>query len=528
MPRCVIASAGRRPQVRVASATSAARGRSRAPVSLTHLLQRLDSQRLLRWLLAIALVSLAAIPSLDSDLFWHLATGRWIGQHGLPARDIFSFTAAGHAWVVHEWLADVGALGLYTLGGYPALILTGALSVAAGFGFVFALQRAAGASHDVAVILTVVAALAASTTWGARPQVLNFLLMAALVWMLFRYRAGRGSAWYLPPLFLLWANLHSAYLAGLGAAVLFAAAETVQHRRGRIREASLPGGAPQRLRTLWIAIALSGVVSLLNPGTYHTLLFPLGTLSSSLIQQNIQEWASPDFHSLAGMMLALLLLVLLAGGLTGRLRADLTESVLALGFLGLALMSSRHVPLFMAAGAPLLAKAATARERSLGRSWLSPQAGLPGARGMARPVAHLLVLALAGALMIGVRLLPNLSTAQTQTLLAAVQPVGAAAYLQAHPARNLFNYYDFGGYLIWTLQPQGARVFIDGRVEVYGERVFADYLAVNNLQPGWAEVLARYPIDAVVMPARHPVVGLLGASGWRIVYQDATAAVLER
>jgi hypothetical protein len=310
---------------------------------------------------------------------------------------------------------------------------------------------------------------------------------------------------------------------------LFAAAETVQYWRSHIREATLPGGAPGRLRALWIGIALGAVVSLLNPGTYHTLLFPLGTLSSSLIQQNIQEWASPDFHSLAGLMLALLLLVLLAGGLTGRLRADLTESALALSFLVLALVSSRHVPLFVVAGAPLLAKAATALERSLGRSWPSPQsAGSPGAHGITRPVAHLLVLALAGALMIGARLLPNLSIAQTETLLAAAQPVGAAAYLQAHPARNLFNYYNFGGYLIWTLQPQGSRVFIDGRVEVYGERVFADYLAVNNLQPGWEQVLARYPIDAVVMPPRHPVVGLLAASGWRIVYQDATAAVLER
>jgi hypothetical protein len=514
--------------VRVASATSAARD-TRARISLPHRLQELDSQRLLRWLLAIGLVSLAAIPSVDSDLFWHLATGRWIGQHGLPAGDVFSFTAAGHAWVVHEWLADVGALSLYTVGGYPALILTGALIVAAGFGFVFALQRAAGASHDVAVVLTLVSALAASTTWGARPQVLNFLLMAALVWMLFRYRAGRGSAMYLPPLFLLWANLHSAYVAGLGAAILFAAAETVQYRRSHIREATLPGGAPHRLRALWIGIGVGAVVSLLNPSTYHTLLFPLGTLSSSLIQQNIQEWASPDFHSLAGLMLALLLLVLLAGGVTGRLRADLTESVLALGFLMVALVSSRHVPLFVAAGAPLLAKAATALERSLGRSWPSSQSpGSPGTRGMARPVAHLLVLALAGALMIGARLLPNLSTAHTETLLATAQPLGAAAYLQVHPARNLFNYYDFGGYLIWTLQPQGGRVFIDGRVEVYGERVFADYLAVNNLQPGWEQVLARYPIDAVVMPARHPVVGLLAASGWRIVYQDATAAVLER
>jgi hypothetical protein len=485
--------------------------------------ERLDSQRLLVWLLPIGLLSLATLPAIDSDLFWHLANGRWILQHGLPTHDVYSFSATDHLWVVHEWLADVLAYGLYGLGGYPALSLAAALVVAAGFGFVFALLRQGGASPTSAAALTLVSALAASTTWGARPQILNFLLLAVLAWYLFRLRAGGAHLVVLPALFLLWANLHSAYLAGLGFAVLFAIGESIQRWR-ETRLSPLPTG---RLVGLWWSLLIAGALSLVNPGTFRTLLFPLGTLSSRLIEQNIQEWASPDFHSLAGLMLALLIIVLFAGLLTGKVRADLTEALLAPAFLVLALISSRHVPLFVVAGAPLLGRCAGALERTLGRARPSSRPAV-GPPSLARAGAHALVLVAAGTLMIGARLLPNAMPDRQQAELAATQPVAAATFLQGEPPRDIFNQYGFGGYLVWTLQPHGDRVFIDGRVEVYGDRIFSDYLAVNSLAPNWREILDRYQVGTVLMPPGHPLVGLLEASGWRVAYRDRVAAVLVR
>lgn len=501
----------------------AAWGRGRPAAALRAAAQRLDSQRLLRWLLAVGLVSMATLPAIDSDLFWHLANGRWILQHGLPTHDVYSFSATGHVWVVHEWLADVLAYGLYGLGGYPGLSLAAAVLVAAGFGFVFALLRHAGASHGSAAAVTLVSALAASTTWGARPQILNFLLLAGLAWYLFRVRAGAAEPVLLPPLFLLWANLHSGYVAGLGFAMLFATSETVQRWR-ETRSSLLPG---HRLKRLWWLILIAGALSLINPGTFRTLLFPLGTLSSRLIQQNIQEWASPDFHSLAGLMLALLIMVLFTGLLTGKVRADLTEAVVALAFLTLALISSRQVPLFVAAGAPLLGRCAGALERTLGRARPSSQLAAQSP-SVVRAGAHALVLVAAATLMIGTRLLPNAAPDRQQGQLVATQPVAAAAFLQNQAPLDIFNFYGFGGYLVWTLQPHGDRVFIDGRVEVYGDGIFTEYLAVNGLAPGWLEILDRYQVRTVLMPPGHPIVALLEASGWRVAYRDQVAAVLQR
>src|SRR5207247_486683 len=45
----------------------------------------------------------------DPGTGWHLVTGRLILDTGsVPARELFSFTAAGHPWIDQSWLFDAG------------------------------------------------------------------------------------------------------------------------------------------------------------------------------------------------------------------------------------------------------------------------------------------------------------------------------------------------------------------------------------------------------------------------------------
>ena len=43
----------------------------------------------------------------DNSFFWHLRTGEYILDHGIPHHDVFSFTAPGTKWVAQSWLAEV-------------------------------------------------------------------------------------------------------------------------------------------------------------------------------------------------------------------------------------------------------------------------------------------------------------------------------------------------------------------------------------------------------------------------------------
>ncbi len=522
-----------------------------AVAALPEVLSRVSSAVVLRALLFVAIFSLAAVPPLDPDLWWHLANGRlMVGTLSIPHLDVYSFSAAGQPWVMHEWLADLGMFGLDRLGGLPLLVVAFALVVTVTAGCLFWLLRRSGLASTPAVLLTLVGTLAGSTAWGARPQLLNALFTALLLIGLSRYRAGRLQPWMLPPFIWLWANLHSGFVAGIIIGVLFVLAEAFDGWRGS--RLAMPS---DRLRALALAVAACVPLAAVNPFGVQALLFAVGTLTSPLIQSNIQEWASPDFHSIAGLMLEAIILLLIGGLLTAQVKLRTAEWVLALAFLYLAFSSQRHVELFVLAAAPLYGRAATALlelagtllsgnlRRGRGRAAdevadsRRRRAGVaqPRIAGLHRPrplmgLVNLLLLIGVAAGMVAYRALPNLQPAQETAAIDTVLPVGAASALATiHRPMRVFNYYDFGGYLIWTLYPSGDRVYIDGRVEVYGPQIFSNYLRVNYLASGWETVLAQARPDAIILPSGHPLVALLERDAkWQQFSRDRVATVLTR
>src|SRR2546425_10253068 len=283
-------------------------------------------------------------------------------------------------------------------------------------------------------------------------------------------------------------------------------------------------------------------LAFINPFGIQTILFSLGTLTSPLIQNNIQEWASPDFHTLPGLLVEGIIFLLLAGLATGRVKARTSEWLLAFALLYLALSSQRHVPLFVLGAAPLMGRCAQAL-LSLASSLLPPADRRVSAQAAlrwkpARPTGHTLTLGainlalliVVGAGMIWYRAVPNLRPAAEAAAIKAALPVQAADALQrtGRPLR-VFNYYDYGGHLVWGLYPDGGRVFIDGRVEVYGSQGFSEYLQVSYLAEGWPAVIARANPDAIVVPSAHPLVGLLQRDpGWRLMTRDRVATVFTR
>jgi hypothetical protein len=501
-------------------------------------LRRVTSTVVLRTLLFAAIFSLAAVPPLDPDLWWHLANGRLIvTTASIPHVDVYSFSAAGQPWVMHEWLADLGMYLLYQLGGLPSLVAIFAAVVTVSAVCLYLLLRQTGLAANAAAALTLVGVLAGSTAWGARPQLLNVLFCGLLLLGLIRYRAGRLPAFVLPPFIWLWANLHSAFLVGIIISLLFLAGEVVDTWRSR------PDAMPRRrLTTLGWAIVAGAGLAFVNPFGIQTVLFSLGTLTSPLIQNNIQEWASPDFHSLAGMMFEGLVFLLLAGLATGRVKARTSEWLIAFALLYLALASQRHVPLFVLGAAPLMGRCAQAvlglvatmlppvHDRPAAQAALRWAPSRPSAPGRLLGAINLALLIVVGAGMVGYRALPNLQSGREAQAISTALPVEATDALESlgRPVA-VFNYYDYGGYLVWRLFADGGRVFIDGRVEVYGSQIFSRYLQVSYMTAAWPDVIAQAHPDAIILPNAHPLTGILRKdAGWQVLRQDPVATVFTR
>ena len=152
----------------------------------------------------------------DNSFFWHLRTGRLILDHGVPHADPYSFTAAGHRWVVQSWLAEtlygvcdraVGVFGVRLL-----TALTGAAVAGLAYRLVLRLCR----DRLVAVLLTLAAIGASFTLWSARPLFLGILAFLGLLWIVEVPDSwpGRRAAWTIPVLLWLWANVHGTFALG--------------------------------------------------------------------------------------------------------------------------------------------------------------------------------------------------------------------------------------------------------------------------------------------------------------------------
>src|SRR5688500_14688314 len=83
--------------------------------------------------------------------------------------------------------------------------------------------------------------------------------------------------------------------------------------------------------------------------------YPFETLSL-VATTFIDEWASPDFHKLMFLPLALLLFALLASLALSARRPKLSELFLLLITAFGALRSARHIPIFALIAAPILAR----------------------------------------------------------------------------------------------------------------------------------------------------------------------------
>src|SRR5437868_10730700 len=414
---------------------------------------------------------MALKPVVDNDVFWHLATGRYMWATGrIPHADPFSWTVRGRAWIAHEWLTELWLDPLYSHGGYAALMLVFAAIITAAFAVAYATARLLGASRPLGVGVTVLAAVASSHTWGVRPQMISMLLMALTAWLLTRAglpalptaqddghaaAAGRRRAlWALPALMVVWVNLHGGFIFGLALIGIFTlghSAEAWWARRARHADAR----GRQWARS-WRLLALCVAACLLNPNGLKGLIYPFSYLGNNASTRYIAEWVSPDFHQMQYQFFEALLLALIASVALSPRRPRVTEVLLMLAFTYLGLDSVRNINLFAVIVAPLIAVYLSCawrawRTRGLRRSRCRtpPASGVSPAvpaghmadapsgrttRPRVTPAKAVLNLALAATIAgaVLVESAPSLADAHNIRMQARQFPAGAVAYLRAH------------------------------------------------------------------------------------------------
>jgi hypothetical protein len=426
---------------------------------------------------------LICLLMLDPDFGWHLAAGRYFTVHGIPSTDVFTYTATSFPWVDHEWLSDIIVYRLYTVGGYVSL----AVLYAAMWTFSLWLvgRRASGPIVMLAALALLPFAGVRATTWTVLALALSYALIHA---------RQRRLRWLLPPLFLLWANLHGGFIIGL----LFA------------------GYCALMKRSLHLAAmtCIGATLTLCNPYGISMYVEIFRTLGDGQLHGAIQEWLpiGTSWQVIPYLALWAVGFVLVRGK---RWQSYLGVDVLALGT---ALAAVRNYPLFIVLSLPTtttyLGTVLRKIPARLPKNQLTALGGI---------LAGLLVLALWSGLTIYNRPLDR----------EAFFPSQAVAYLQSHPCPGrLFNDFNYGGYILWKLP--STQVYIDGRMPSWtlnGRSYFVDYMRVlHDAQFRQAQFTA-YDVRCVLLGYTGETKELtkaLKTSGWREVVKTETSSLLQQ
>ena len=315
---------------------------------------------------------------------------------------------------------------------------------------------------------------------------------------------------------MLWVNVHGGFIVGfllLGGAL---AGELMEDwKAGRLERRGLLEGFKM--------LVLAALAVLVNPWGYRVWLVPFQHLGSPAHQTLIAEWASPDFHQadlwpFLGLMLTTMAVLALS-----RRRVSLTDLILFLGFTAMALRSGRFVGLACLVMAPLLGRYGAA----IRANWRMAN----GEWRMANRKLQLVNWLLLAVVLLGyiLKVTLPLSPAVTRQAEEMLFPTQAVDYLLAHDLpRQMFNSYNWGGYLTWRLYPRYP-VFIDGRADVYGDDLLWEYYRVITLRPDWDEILRRHNVNLVLIEAGSALAALLEERpDWQRVYVDEQAVIFVR
>ncbi len=463
----------------------------------------------------------------DGDTGWHIRAGDFILNRGrLPSSDPFSFTRMGERWFAWEWLSDVLFAGCHRLAGLKGVVLLAGTVIA---GYLTLLTRHMawrGANALVALAFCLLGAGASGIHYLARPHIFTLLFLTASLWMVDadRRRPSR-VVWLLVPLTALWVNLHGGFLALLISLALLAAGTAIQ----AVLEKRSWRAAWRGARRMLALLAACTAATLANPYGIGLHRHLAEYLKSDWIRQAVDEFQSPKFRGESALQFEILLFagLILAGVLLRR--RQVADALLVIGWAHAALVSVRHVPVFVVAACPILA-AETSRlwagwaERRPPRSVARILDGVAAdfASGFRRsslwPAALVLALALVGA--------PVRWPLDFPAVKFPVDLVGRERGKLA--GARVFTSDQWGDYLLYRFYPR-QRVFIDGRSDFYGPELGKLYLRVAYGHAEWRNTLQRYGVSTVLAPLEWPLAGILRQDpGWRLVEEDALAALFER
>ncbi|MFC1790245.1 hypothetical protein ACFLZP_02035 [Patescibacteria group bacterium] len=462
---------------------------------------------------------------IDPDFGWHLRVGEYIWQtKSIPFKDLFSFSLPGYPYVYHSWLAELLIYFFYRSFGLwgVTFFYTGLLVLATWLLAKMAFKRVR--LFWVFWFTLLLVPLVQAVVY-LRVQTITFLGLVLTYLFIRGFLKNRSKRiWWLPLVFLFWANLHGGFVLGLFflaslwfvEVLLLLLVHIVPFKAyGQIGALNL-----KKVTKLFLVILACALMTLVNPYGFKLYGQVLGMGTNQFALKHNLDWLPLIRPTGPSVLAAGLLYMGLGLILFFQSRVEMREKIMLLLLFFLSLKMNRFAPALVVVWIPALIIFIQDLIRKA-----------PEVFKKLRPGLVFFGLFLVGVLsVLGGNFLVRMKEAyQDESAFAREMPLpyrypdGAVEYIKNNPVpERIFNDYNWGGYLIWKLPER--KFFIDGRMDnffVEDEPFAAQQWRVTNLAPDWQEILENYQIEAILLASKWPVVQALRiSSDWQIVYED--------
>jgi hypothetical protein len=455
----------------------------------------------LAWALPAFAALLARMRAID--LAYHVRAGEVTLRTGtLVLVDPFTFTKAGRPWLNQQWAAQLIFASAHRLLGWAGVGITYAAAMGSGFFLMYRSCRRAEAAPRTAALLTLLGFIVAAGSLAARPQALAVPLFTG-TWLLLARRA--RWMWLVPVLALIWASVHGSFvLAPL--LVVFALGDDLVARR--------PVG---RALLLLLATVVATFITPFGPDVWS---YALDVVGNETIRNSVAEWRPPSPLSVSGAPFWFSGVAVAAAAVSKRRVVGPVDVVRLLVFFALGAPALRGTLWWALVAPPIVAgwfrvSDPADSERQYGR------------RGIPTLVSMSVILALLPIALV-FRAGTDPVTGGPERLAADAPERLVDATRQSLPAGSrLLVFQPFASWFEYSL-PEDP-VMVDSRIELFPEAVWRDYALVTRADEGWEEILDRYRVQGVVLPAGE-VLGeeLSRADGWRRTTDGPTGSVFVR
>lgn len=473
-------------------------------------------------LLWISIFLLSFQVIIDTDFGWHLKVGEYIFQNkSVPKTDIISFSLPDYPYVYHSWAGELLTYLSYKPFGPIGTSIVFSVIFATAILFIYETSKLTSGGK-VSSLLFAWAAYTIYPETGRGMRVFGLLFMAIVYFIYQKYKQSNSKLiWFLPLVFMLWANFHGSFVVGLFAFSILLITTRRENNANKI---------------LLFTLLLSTFASLINPygGKVYVQALQISLNSTFLSTQNINaDWYPLPRTTPHAWIIILLPATFLLFYKLLRIKIPKSQAFLTLIFLALTSLQSRFVFVLFIFFIPLannFIQEFSKRYKQQLRETLPIKTSI-------------ITLTMILPLLITINLLQvnfaykNLENYSiflnrkfADKVFMPVWPYNAIESLNFYNPKELKVLTDASTSGFLLLQNPQVKLFFYGAMDNFfqqGNSFVFEYLDLIHAQNSWEDKISHYAVNTVILPPYYQLVLKLKTnSAWQLIYKDNEAAVL--